>query len=303
MGSLLALALAACSEERSAATRVLGTGASIVVPAGLEPARTYSGFEDERGLVSVRVSELRNAMPDAQSAVAEDLGPKLGHRLRSQERLVVGGLPASLLLLDTGREDAPWTDWQLMVFGEKDTLDVRGRFPRGEHERWQPALRDALLGVQWRPAPTTGVFEGPGFRLRPPPGYVHAVSALGVYTFTRYAEGQPSILDPSFSVVLQAGTLAPEELLAEFDRRLQARPGTTDWNVIQSSAVDVGGIPAREVLAHARLSKEDEPFFLVGALFVDQGVIWWLHGEARVELEAVELPRMRACLFSFERVR
>ena len=273
------------------------------MPPGLAPARTYSGFEDDRGLVSVRVSELRNPMPDAQRAVADDLGPKLGPRLRSQERLVVGGLPASLLLLDTGREDAPSTDWQLMVFGAKDTLDVRGRFPREEHERWQPALRAALLGVEWNPAPTAGVFEGPGFKLRPPPGYAHAASALGVYTFTQHAESQPSLLDPSFSVVLQAGTLAPLELLVEFDRRLQARPGTTDWKVIQSSAVEVGGVPAREVLAHARLAEEDEPFFLVGALFVDQGVIWWLHGEARLELEPVELPRMRACLYSFERVR
>lgn len=299
----LVLSLAACSPERASPTRVPGTGASLVVPTGLRPARTYSGLEDERGLVSVHVSELRNAMPDAQRAVAEDLGPKLGPRLQSQERLVVGGLPASLLLIDNGRDDAPWTDWQLMVFGATDTLDVRARFPRDEHDQWQSLLRESILGVEWSPAAANDVFDGPGFRLRPPPGYRHAASTLGVYTFTQRAKGEPSQLDPSLSVVLQAGTLTPEELPVELGRRLEVRPGTTDWKVLQSNVIDIAGIQAREVLAHARYVKEDEPFFLVGALFVDDGVTWWLHGEAHADLEEVELLRMRASIYSLERTR
>ncbi|MBK7877748.1 MAG: hypothetical protein IPJ77_18860 [Planctomycetes bacterium] len=303
--SVLALGVA-CSPAPAGPARALGTNVELHVPDGLAPVRAYSGFESADGSVSVRVTELHQALPDRERVLDAVLEQRLGNALRSREDVTVAGLPAVLARLEPGESttSAAWTDWQLLVFGPEDTLDVRARFPRGD-ERWAGPLRAALLGLAWKPGMQHEVFEGPGFRIRPPPGFVHTTSAQGIYTFVAPADAaapkSDRLLDPSVSVVVERGAIDAEFLDPELSLRLQARAGAKDWSVVQSTRLQLAGLPALEVLAHGRLDPGEREFFLVGVLVSGDEHTWWLHGEARLTAEAQELPRLRAALLSFER--
>ncbi|MFO1011550.1 MAG: hypothetical protein U1F29_15930 [Planctomycetota bacterium] len=299
--SLLVATACARVEPRSAAR---GTNARLALPAELAPARAWSGFENGDGSVAVRVAELHQVVPDPELAVQQVLVEKLGAALRSKEDATVAGLPAVLARIEPLDASKGWTDWQLLVFGPKDTLDVRARFPRAQ-ERWSAPLRAALLGLEWSPGATSDVFEGPSFRLRPPKGWTRTTSVQGIYTFVAPRSGTTSaerFLDPSLTVVVESGAIDAEFLDTELVLRMQARDNAQDWSVVESTRIRVAGLPAHMLLAHARVLPEDRELFFLGVLVSGDGLTWWLHGEARRELEGSALNEVRTALLSFERL-
>ncbi len=127
----------------------------------------------------------------------------------------------------------------------------------------------------------------------------------GIYTFVAPRSGATSaerFLDPSLTVVVESGAIDAEFLDTELVLRMQARDNAQDWSVVESTRIRVAGLPAHMLLAHARVLPEDRELFFLGVLVSGDGLTWWLHGEARRELEGSALNEVRTALLSFERL-
>jgi hypothetical protein len=276
-----------------------------LVPEGFRVAEQFPGLLGEDALSSVMVNEIPGPVEKVRAGMTERALAARGSQLLRSEPVTVAGREG--LLVHVLEEVAPGAELRrwILVFGRADaSVVISASTPRVFADRLGETLRDTLLSAEWDPDRVIGPYEGLGFTVAEAGTLKISDRLPSMISFTR--GGHRGALAPDEPLFLAGTSVAPDAVtdLEDFARRqLRATGELRDFELLSESSLELGGLPAHELVAAATDRKSGTPLRVYQTLVVDGRRYFLLQGLVGAAGAEEFVPQFREIAHSFHRTR
>ncbi len=140
---------------------VNGTSLEMIPPPDFEPSAQFTGFSHMQSGSVIMVIEIPGPYEQASAAIPALLGQE-GVTLISDEERNVADTPGRLVFLHQDTKGMEIAKWVWLFGDERRAGMIAATYHREYEETLGNAVRDAVLSVRWRDAPSDP-FESIGF--------------------------------------------------------------------------------------------------------------------------------------------
>lgn len=302
--ALVALAPLNAIAKPSPLSKIPGTSVQISPPAGFQPSKLFSGFEQQDTGASILVNEL--PIPKAEiPKVLEQLNSaealeSRGMRIVESKEIVISGIAGKLLLVSQSKLGVDFLKWIVVVAEGDRVLIVTTSFPEAEAATLKESLRRTMTSLTWTPSQPAPQLEGLPFTFQP---------AGDLQVWTRVANNviltpngvQPPI--PKSQPFLILGS-AYENIdlpdIAKFSRqRLNTTPDVRELTEVSGNSKTISGYPTFELVARGYDKKDSTPLTVYQVIIKAEKTYYIVQGFVPNAKAQKYLPIFRAVTDSF----
>lgn len=305
---LVAVAAAATNQARvdspgdKEITHVPGTKVSLVVPPGLSPSSTFTGFVDLQKQTSLVVVEIPGPYDEVKQGFANrEALKRQGMKVLERTSLAMGEYDGAFYEIEQSVTEATVFKCVWMFGNDDGTVMVMGICPKGSEDVELEPLRRAVLSATWDPQLVLDPLAALPYQLRRTEGMQLVSSQLGSTLFT--SDGEIDEAHTGKPMFLCAPSLRPYRGTRESfaRRRLRQTKGVKQVKAGELKPVLIDGLEGLACVATARDDETNEGRFVYQVILFEGSAYWILHGQAADELREAYLPRFERITASFER--